>query len=127
MDRSLIVAKVAPDAERHVARIFADSDRTELPAWAGIAHRSLYRLYDVYVHLIETVDSGEAALDRARAHPEFAAISERLRPYVSAYLPTWRSPRDALAHCFYRWDAPTPGAGGVPAAPPGHLDQRGWR
>jgi cyclase len=127
VDRSLIVAKVAPDAERHVARIFADSDRTELPALAGIAHRSLYRLYDVYVHLIETVDSGEAALDRARAHPEFAVISERLRPYISAYLPTWRSPRDALARCFYRWDAPTPPGGETAATPPNPRDQWGRR
>lgn len=125
MDRSLIVAKVAPDAERHVARIFADSDRTDLPVVAGIAHRSLYRLYDVYIHLIETVDSGEAALERARAHPEFAAVSERLRPYISAYLPTWRSPRDALAHCFYRWDAPTPH--GTSATLPRRPDQRGQR
>lgn len=124
MDRSLIVAKVAPEAERHVARIFADSDRTELPAVAGIAHRSLYRLYDVYIHLIETVDAGEVALERARLHPEFAAVSERLRPYISAYLPTWRSPRDALAQCFYRWDAPTPPDPPNPPAPPGLVDQR---
>lgn len=125
MDRSLIVAKVAPDAERHVARIFADSDRTDLPIVAGIAHRSLYRLYDVYIHLIETVDSGEAALERARAHPEFAAVSERLRPYISAYLPTWRTPRDALARCFYRWDAPT--SSGASTGQPGRLDRRGRR
>ena len=41
-----------------------------------------------------------------RGHPEFIRISERLRPYISPYLPTWRSPRDAMAHCFYRYDAP---------------------
>lgn len=119
MDRSLIVAKIAPDAERHVALIFADSDRTELPALAGVTHRSLYRLHDLYLHLIETTDPGEAALERARAHPEFTAVSERLRPYISPYLPTWRSPRDALARCFYRWDASAPPARAEPPAPPG--------
>ena len=44
-------------------------------------------------------------MEDARGHPEFVRVSERLRPYISPYLPTWRSPRDAMAHCFYRYDA----------------------
>jgi cyclase len=105
MDRSLIVAKVVPTAESRVAEIFAESDATELPRLAGVRHRSLYRLHDLYVHLLETESSGEGAVETARRHPEFVRISNRLQPYVSPYLPTWRSPRDAMARCFYRWDA----------------------
>ncbi|GLY22170.1 TcmI family type II polyketide cyclase [Micromonospora sp. NBRC 101691] len=105
MDRSLIVAKVLPTAEPRVAEIFAESDATELPRLAGVRHRSLYRLHDLYVHLLETEQAGEGAVETARRHPEFTRISDRLRPYVSPYLPTWRSPRDAMARCFYRWDA----------------------
>ncbi len=106
MDRSLIVAKVVPTAEDRVAEIFAESDATELPGLVGVRHRSLYRLHDLYVHLLETELPAEGAVEDARGHPEFVRISERLRPYVSPYLPTWRSPRDAMAHCFYRYDAP---------------------
>ncbi|MDG4764061.1 TcmI family type II polyketide cyclase [Solwaraspora sp. WMMD406] len=106
MDRSLIIARVIPDAEQQVAEIFAESDRTELPGLAGVRHRSLYRLHDLYVHLIETDDSGTAAVAQARRHPEFDRVSQRLAAYISPYLPTWRAPQDAIAHRFYRWDAP---------------------
>ncbi|MGW4500334.1 TcmI family type II polyketide cyclase [Micromonospora sp. NPDC004336] len=105
MDRSLIVAKVVPSAEARVAEIFAESDATELPHLVGVRHRSLYRLGDLYVHLLETEAQAEAAVEAARGHPEFARVSARLRPYVSPYLPTWREPRDAMARCFYRFDA----------------------
>ncbi|EEP70053.1 polyketide synthesis cyclase, partial [Micromonospora sp. ATCC 39149] len=53
MNRSLIVAKVGPDTEKRIAEIFAESDATELPRLAGVRHRSLYRLGDLYVHLLE--------------------------------------------------------------------------
>ncbi|MEU8332686.1 TcmI family type II polyketide cyclase [Micromonospora sp. NPDC048839] len=108
MDRSLIVAKLDPTAEERVAEIFAESDATELPRLVGVRHRSLYRLHDLYVHLLETEHPAADAVEGARGHPEFIRVSDRLRPYVSPYLPTWRSPRDAMAQCFYRFDAPDP-------------------
>lgn len=104
MNRSLILAKIVPDAEHEVARIFAESDQTDLPRVAGVRHRSLYRLGDLYVHLLETEETGAEAVENARAHPEFARVSERLRPFITPYLPTWRSPRDAQAQCFYHWE-----------------------
>jgi len=107
MDRSLIIAKVVPGAERQVAEIFADSDRTELPGLVGVRHRSLYRLHDLYVHLLETESTGTDVVTAAREHPEFTRVSDRLQPYITPYLPTWRSPRDAVAHRFYHWDAPS--------------------
>ncbi|MFV2021305.1 TcmI family type II polyketide cyclase [Micromonospora sp. LOL_023] len=107
MDRSLIIAKVVPDAEQQVAEIFAESDCTDLPGLAGVRHRSLYRLHDLYVHLIETDHTGPQAVAAAREHPEFDRVSRRLAAYISPYLATWRSPRDAMAHRFYHWDAST--------------------
>lgn len=109
MHRSLIVARILPEAEHEVAEIFADSDSTELPHIAGVRRRSLYRLGDLYVHLLETDNPGAEAVAAASRHPEFARVSERLGAYISPYLPTWRSPKDAQAHCFYDW---TPQAGG---------------
>ncbi|HEY0807733.1 MAG TPA: TcmI family type II polyketide cyclase [Pseudonocardiaceae bacterium] len=107
MNRSLIIAKILPDAQDEVARVFAESDRTELPRIAGVQRRSLYRLGDLYVHLLETELPGPDAVRNAKNHPEFAHVSDRLAPYISPYLPTWRGPEDAQARCFYDW---TPGA-----------------
>jgi cyclase len=103
MNRSLIVAKIQPTAEREVAAIWAESDQTELPLIAGVTHRSLYRLGDLYVHLLETVQPGPEAVQTAREHAEFTRISARLSPFITPYLPTWKSPQDAQAHCFYEW------------------------
>ncbi len=115
MHRALIVARIAPDAAGRVAEIFAESDRTDLPGVVGVRHRSLYQLGDLYLHLLETVDPASVAVGRGADHPEFARVSQRLRPYISPYLPTWRSPRDAMAECFYHWDAPTAPTARAPA------------
>ena len=106
MNRSLIVAKILPDAEARVAEIFAESDDTDLPHVAGVLHRSLWRLGDLYVHMLDTEQLGADAVEKARRHPEFARVSERLSPYVTPYLPTWKSPKDAQAQRFYSWERP---------------------
>ncbi|MFB9237810.1 TcmI family type II polyketide cyclase [Plantactinospora siamensis] len=116
MHHALIVARIAPGAAERVAEIFAESDRTELPRVVGVRHRSLYQLGDLYLHLLVTDEPATDAVGRGTEHPEFARVSQRLRPYISPYLPTWQSPRDAMARCFYHWDAPMP-AGSTRSAP----------
>jgi cyclase len=104
--RGVIIAKIKPGAEGEVARIFAESDESELPQLAGVRHRSLFVLDDVYVHYVETAEDFEAAVDEIRNHPLFTEISRRLDDYISPYNPeTWRSPKDATAREFYSWDA----------------------
>jgi cyclase len=110
MYRSLIVARIAPGSEDEVARIFGESDQTELPRIVGVSHRSLYALDGLYIHLLESARQGSVALESARDHPEFARVSDRLGPFISPYSPTWRSPQDAVATCFYAWNADTVGA-----------------
>ncbi|MGF7239513.1 MAG: TcmI family type II polyketide cyclase [Frankia sp.] len=105
MHRSLIVAKIIPGSEQDIARIFAESDETELPRIAGVSHRSLYSLGDLYVHLMETADDTGRGFADAFGHEEFKRVSDQLRPYIQPYLPTWRSPRDAMAGCFYTYEA----------------------
>src|SRR5689334_21199842 len=61
--RAVIVAKIKPNSEQEVAKIFAESDATELPGLVGVRHRSLFVLDDVYVHLIEMDDEFEGAVD----------------------------------------------------------------
>jgi cyclase len=102
---TLIVARMAPGSAPDIAKIFAESDRGELPHLVGVSRRSLFQFQDVYLHLIESERDPGPAIAKAAGHPEFRDVSDRLSAYVSAYDPeTWRSPKDAMAHCFYRWE-----------------------
>ena len=104
--RGVIVAKIEPGSEEKVAEIFAESDRSELPGLAGVTHRSLFVLEDVYIHYVETDEDFEAAVDEIRDHPLFKDISKKLDEFITPYNPeTWRSPKDATAREFYSWDA----------------------
>ncbi len=105
MERGLIVARIKPGATEKVAALFAESDATELPALAGVRHRSLFVFGDVYVHLVEGERELDRAVDEVRDHPAFRELSAKLQAYIEPYDPaTWRSPQDAMAQEFYHWD-----------------------
>jgi cyclase len=105
VQRGVIVARIKPGAEEEVARIFAESDATELPKITGVRHRSLWVLDDIYIHLVETDDDFASAVDHVRNHELFQDISRKLDPHITPYNPeTWKSPRDAQAKQFYRWE-----------------------
>ena len=108
--RGCIIARIKPGAEEDVAKLFAESDESELPRLAGVRHRSLFVLEDIYVHLVEMDADFDAAVAGVRDHPLFQEISRKLEPYIQPYNPaTWRSPKDATAREFYSWDAPESG------------------
>ncbi|QSB16341.1 TcmI family type II polyketide cyclase [Natronosporangium hydrolyticum] len=106
MYRTMIVAKMRPDAAKPIAEVFGESDTsTDLPALVGVRARSLFQFNEVYLHLIEGDRPIAAAVAEVAGHPAFRQISNDLRPYVAAYDPeTWREPKDAMAHEFYRWE-----------------------
>ena len=106
MHHALIVARMKPGSAPDIADVFAASDRGELPRLVGVSRRSLFQFGDdVYLHLIESEQDPAHAIAKVAGHPEFRSISERLEAYVSPYDPaTWRSPKDAMAQCFYRWE-----------------------
>ncbi|AWW41250.1 MULTISPECIES: TcmI family type II polyketide cyclase [Streptomyces] len=105
MHHTLIVARMKPGSAPDIAQVFEDSDRGELPHLVGVSRRSLFQFDDVYLHLIEAERDPSPAIAKLAGHSEFRDISERLSAYVSAYDPaTWRSPKDAMANCFYRWE-----------------------
>lgn len=106
MNRTIIVARIEPNAESSVADIFAASDATSLPHDLGVRQRTLYSLQDIYLHVIDfDLDPGEA-LRKGSQLPGFRKISEELKPFIKAYDPqTWRTPQDAVAKQFYRWSA----------------------
>jgi cyclase len=104
--RGAIVARIKPGCEDKVAAIFAESDATELPRLAGVRHRSLFVLKDIYVHYVEMDDDFAQSVEGVRDHSLFKEISAKLEPYISPYDPNWQSPKDATAREFYSWDAP---------------------
>jgi cyclase len=104
--RGVIVARIKPGCKEKVAELFAESDAGELPLMAGVRHRSLFALGDVYVHLVEIERDFDEAVDDIRDHPLFRELSAKLENYIEPYDPaTWRSPKDAMADEFYAWDA----------------------
>jgi cyclase len=102
----VIVAKIKPGSEEKVAELFAESDASELPQLAGVTHRSLFVLDDVYIHYVELAEDFTESVDQVRDHELFREISRKLDEYIAPYNPdTWRSPKDATAREFYTWDA----------------------
>ncbi|MFC5212245.1 TcmI family type II polyketide cyclase [Streptomyces coerulescens] len=105
MHHGLIVARMSPHSAKDIAGVFADSDRGELPHLVGVRQRSLFQFGDVYMHFIEAEQDPGPAIAKVAGHPEFVGISKRLEAFVSPYDPeTWRSPKDAMARCFYHWE-----------------------
>ncbi|MDQ0762629.1 TcmI family type II polyketide cyclase [Streptomyces canus] len=106
MNQTLIVARMAPGDAQEVARIFADSDRTELPGLVGVKRRSLFRFHDLYFHLIESRESLGGLTPEIRRHPLFQQVNSELEHFIEPYDPqTWRRPADAMAARFYMWQS----------------------
>ncbi|GLW66206.1 hypothetical protein Arub01_44500 [Actinomadura rubrobrunea] len=111
-DRTLIVARLKPGGADGVARLFAESDASELPRALGVVRRHLYQFHGLYFHYVEFEGDARAAVERARKRADFQKLSDDLQAYVMAYDPaTWRTPKDAMAEEFYRW-TPEEGAQG---------------
>ena len=105
MYRSLLIARFDPKDADVIAKVFAESDRTEMPHLLGASSRTLFRFHNLYLHLIEsTVDIGEN-IAKVRDHPLFQDVNTKLSHYVQPYSPDWRGPRDAMATPFYTWEA----------------------
>jgi cyclase len=103
--QALIVARMLPGSASDVAKLFAESDAGELPHRVGVVSRSLFQFGDVYMHLVETEQPPGPEIAKAAKTPEFRELSDRLTAYISPYDPaTWRSPKDAMAQAFYRWE-----------------------
>ena len=107
MHSTLIVARMDPGSAAGVAGAFGDFDGTEMPHRMGTRRRQLFTYRGLYFHLQDfDADEGGRRIEEAKTDPRFVAISDQLKPYIEAYDPaTWRSPADAMATRFYRWEA----------------------
>jgi cyclase len=101
--RTLIVARMKPENAPDVAQIFADSDATDLPEMVGVSRRTLFAFHNLYFHLVEADQDVSPNLYRARSHPLYQEINQRLGAFISPYDPDWKEPRDAMAQPFYQW------------------------
>jgi hypothetical protein len=101
---NLIVARMSPSSSDDVARIFTDSDRTELPGLVGVTRRQLFAYQGLYFHLFTTDEDGPDRVEGVRDHELFVDVNDKLATHITPYDPdTWRSPRDAMARQFYDW------------------------
>jgi hypothetical protein len=103
MHTTLIVARVKPGSEGEISRLFAESDRTELPDLVGVQERRLYTFHDLYMHLVQTDESLASRLGPQRTGPLFKSISEALDEFITPYQGAWGSVEAASARQFYHW------------------------
>jgi cyclase len=106
MQSTLIVGRMQPRWSTEVAQIFSAFDQTDMPHRMGTRRRELFSYQGLYFHLqdFDGEHGGERIL-QARTDPRFIRISDDLKAYIEAYDPaTWRSPADAMATRFYRWE-----------------------
>ena len=105
--RGLIIAKIKPGAEQEVAKLFEESDQSELPRLAGVQAPQPVRARR---HL-RPLRGDRRRLRRGgrhRSRPPAVQGDQREAGRVHhPYNPeTWRSPKDAQAREFYAWDPP---------------------
>ncbi|WP_335983963.1 MULTISPECIES: TcmI family type II polyketide cyclase [Streptomycetaceae] len=107
MHSTLIVARMAIESSRDVARLFGEFDETDMPHRMGTRRRQLFAYRGLYFHLQDFAsDDGGPRIEAAKDDPRFVGISADLKPFIGAYDPaTWRSPADAMATRFYHWQA----------------------
>ncbi|MFB7657731.1 MULTISPECIES: TcmI family type II polyketide cyclase [unclassified Streptomyces] len=108
MHSTLIVARMAPGSSADVARLFADFDASDMPHRMGTRRRQLFAFNGLYFHLQDfDDDDGGDRIQDAKDDPRFVRISDDLTPFIDPYdAAAWRSPADAMAQRFYRWQAP---------------------
>ena len=112
MSRLVIVSRIIPGAEGRVAQIFAESDATELPGLDRARHRSLYRLHDLCVHLMETTEVDPRHPGHRANHPLFSRPTSGFGTHLGVPADL-ALPQGRTGQLFYSWDvsdAPSPEA-----------------
>ncbi|MBB5918323.1 cyclase [Nocardia transvalensis] len=104
MFTTLIIAKFQRHDLNAISELFGEFDKTDMPERMGTLRRQLFNYHDLYIHAQDFAeDHGPEQVEKARQDPRFVRISDDLRPFFDPYDPSWSSPKDAMASCFYRW------------------------
>jgi hypothetical protein len=104
MHTTLIVAKYTPGTESEIARLFAESDATELPTILEVRRRKLFGFHDIYIHMVEAESPVGPRLERNRQNPHFQQISKDLDEFITPFEGRWGSLHQASARQFYHWE-----------------------
>jgi Polyketide synthesis cyclase len=107
MFTTLIIARFKrPDLDA-ISGLFKEFDETDMPWRMGTLRRQLFNYHDLYIHAQDFAeDHGAEQVEQAREDPRFVQISDDLKPFFNPYDPSWKSPKDAMASSFYRWQRP---------------------
>lgn len=105
MGPTLIVTHFKPGSEKEIARLFAESDATELPDLIGVQTRRLYTFHDIYIHLVQGVEEQVGPkVEHFHNHPLFQQISKALDDYIIPFQGRWGNVEQASAKQFYHWE-----------------------
>lgn len=104
--RALMVRRWDPADRDHIAEIFREHDRTELPTRIGATRRTLFGFHDLYFHLIEAEDDFRDRLAAAVADQRFRTVDDQLAVLLRPYDPAAPSMAQAQAQPFYDWRRP---------------------
>lgn len=96
MQRVVFIDRMRPEDAGQIAEIWAEHDRTELPARLGVTARTLFRFRGLYVHLVESSESG--LVDRIAAAARETRTPVKLPGPFTTMIPP-RSPRRVPAAC----------------------------
>ncbi|MEU4834416.1 TcmI family type II polyketide cyclase [Streptosporangium sp. NPDC023615] len=108
MHTTLIVAHFKPGSEAEIARLFAESDATELPHIIGVKRRKLFTFHDIYIHMVEAEQPVAGPVTSHHDSPLFQKISKALDEHIMPFEGRWGSIQQASAQQFYHWE---PGSG----------------
>lgn len=104
MNTTLIVTHFVPGSEERIARLFAESDGTELPHLIGVRRRRLFTIHDVYIHMVEADRPVADGLGKHHDNPLFQRLSKALDEYIIPFEGKWGSVQQASAQQFYHWE-----------------------
>lgn len=104
MHTTLIIARFKPGSEPEIARLFAESDATELPDLIGVQSRRLFTFHDIYIHMVQAEQPIGPALEKNRENPLFRHISTALDEHITPFEGKWGSVHQASARQFYQWE-----------------------
>ncbi|QXJ21839.1 TcmI family type II polyketide cyclase [Actinomadura graeca] len=104
MHTTLIVARFRPGSEAEIARLFAESDSTELPGIIGVQRRKLFTFHDIYIHMVEAEKAVGPAVRREHGTELFQRISKALDEHIVPFEGRWGSVDQASARQIYHWE-----------------------
>ncbi|WP_112271887.1 TcmI family type II polyketide cyclase [Lentzea terrae] len=109
MHHVVFVDRMDPGHATDVARVWAEHDRTGLPARIGVTGRKLFHFNGLYLHLVESdAHQGDDLAGRILAagrDPDYVEVRDHLAGLLRPYSPDTSGLLSTRATEFYHWTA----------------------